>query len=232
MDIHTITFPPGTQGVAEIIAGPTKRTYRTTTHAVAIALLGSQNEEETAASQAGEITWHDFLSTHGIAVGTRGKRSYILAVSPSRERTISYAGPPRDTAEHGNLTVTYPPILFGIAQEGVGAKSFRKAVVFVLGSSDLSRLSVTGAGNVGVSFPYGNVYSTTGYVCWGTTPHTHIQSVKDIEDLFFGSAFNGDLYEMSAGRMDTLATKYKGKALPLNIAPNQSIPQIIRHLTA
>ncbi len=230
MDIHSITFPPGTSGVAEIIAGPTKRSYRTTTHAVAMALLGSQNEDETAASQAGEIIWQDFLATHGIAVGTRGKRSYILAVSPSRERTVSYVGP-RDVAGAGNLTVQYPPILFGMAREGTGPKSFRKAVVFVLGSSDLSRLSVTGTGNVGVAFPYGNVYNTTGYVCWGTTPHMHVQSVKDMEDLFFGSSFNGDLYGMSAGRLDTLAEKYKGKALPLNVAPNASIPAIIRYLT-
>lgn len=231
MDIHSITFPPNTSGVAEIIAGPTRRTYRTTTHAVAMALLGSQNEEETAASQTGDIAWQDFLATHGIAIGVRGKRSYILAISPSRERTISYVGP-RDTKETGNLTVQYPPILFGMAREGVGSKSFRKAVVFVLGSSDLSRLSVTGTGNVGVSFPYGNVYSNTGYVCWGTTPHTHIQTMKDMEDLFFGSSFNGDLYGMSGGKMDTLAAKYKGKALPLNATPNQTIPQIIRHLMA
>lgn len=232
MDIHSISFPPGTHGIAQIIVGPTKRTYMTTTHAVAMALLGSQGDEEAADSRAGEITWQDHLATHGIAVGSRGRVVYTLAISPSQERMIHYTGAlDPNMSQERRITALFPPILFGMAQnQAGGARAFSRAVVFALGSSDRSRLTATGTGSIGVAFPYGNVYTGAGNICWGSVPHSQVRTIRDLEMLFFGSDFNGDLYNMSGGRWNTLGVKYKGKALPLNTTPNTSMAQIVRHL--
>lgn len=236
MDIHEIRFPTGTNGgVCEVVEGASKRVFRTTPRAIAIALLGAQTPEEAAGAAAGEITWTDYLSTHGLAVGHKGKRTYTLAVLPSQERTVNYTGPRGEATTArtaGALTCQFPPMLIGLVKDGAGTQAFKRGVVCCLASANLAHLSVRSNDSVATTFPYGNVYSGTGYICWGSVPHTHIQTVKDIEELFFGSDFNGDLWQVPSYRFDTLVTKYKGKSLPLATAANLSVPAIIRNLTA
>jgi hypothetical protein len=223
LEIHQINFPNGSRGVCEVIAGPDRKIVRTTTHAVGIALLGVQGEED--ASTTGDIRWTDYLSTHGLAVGTRGKMTYTLAFVPPKERTVKYTGPLDSVSASRDLVCQFPALMLGVAKEG---KLFRKGVVFCLNSAEHKNLNVTLAQSVGSAFPYGNVYSGAGNICWGTVPHTQIQTAGDLEELFFGSEFNGDLYA-SQGRLQTLAKAYKGKPLPL-AAATISIPSMIRSL--
>lgn len=230
MDIHQINFHPNTPGICEVIEGPSKRAFRTTTRAVGIALLGVETPDDVAST--GNIQWTDYLSTHGIAVGTRGKRTYTLGVLPAKERTVNYTGALDQANASRTLTMKFPPILLGLCKEGIGPRSFKKAVVFSLAHEQpLTNLNVTLAANVACSFPYGNIYAGTGQICWGTVPHTHIQSLTDLEELFFGSDFNGDLYYAGNSRLVTLARAYKNKPLPVP-APTINIAGIIRQLSA
>lgn len=230
MNIRQINFRDGTTGVCEVVEGGSGRTFRATTHAVAIALLGAESPEDAVNASTGEIQWTDYLSTHGLAVGSRGKRSFILGVLPGRERTVRYTGP-LDTANASrNLTCQFPPILLGLMREGSGPRSFRNAVVFAMPhATNLSTLGVTVGANVATSFPYGNVYAGSGKICWGNVPHNHIQTIKDLEELFFGSDFNGDLYGAGGGRLVTLARAHSGKPLPLSTVTT-NLPGVIRLL--
>lgn len=230
MNIRQINFRDGATGVCEVVEGGSGRTFRATTHAVAIALLGAESPEDAASAATGEIQWSDYLSTHGLAVGTRGKRQYVLGVIPAKERTVNYTGP-LDTANASrSLTCQFPPILLGLMREGTGPKSFRNAVVFTLPHGvNMTTLGVTVGANVAASFPYGNVYSGAGRICWGNVPHNHIQTIKDLEDLFFGSDFNGDLYVAGGGRLISLARANKGKPMPAP-APTVNMPGVIRLL--
>lgn len=230
-DIRSINFPRGMSGACEIIAGPTGQIFRSTPHAVGMALLGAATPEDASGAAAGEIVWNDYLASHGLAVGVRGKRMYTLAVLPARERTVNYTGALDVPGASRSLTCLFPTMLIGVAKNGTGARAFTQGVVFCLNTPSLANLSVTATANVGSSFPYGNVYSGTGYICWGSVPHTHIQTAKDLEELFFESDFNGDLYGAGGGRLVTLARTYKGKALPLPAA-SVSIPAMIRSLVA
>lgn len=227
--MHSITFPPGTQGIAEVTVGPQKRVFRTTSRAVAVAMLGSQNEDENAAGAAGEVIWSDFLRTHGIAVGSRGPNSYILAVLPAKERTVNYTGPREWDTDSANITVAFPPMLVALH---LLKGAFRNAILFCISPGLEKTLQISNTANVGLSFPYGNVYGGTGAICWGSVPHAHIKSIADFEELFFGSNFNGDLYSAGGGRLSSLARGVKkGQMLPLGAA-NTSIPAIVQRLVA
>lgn len=230
MNIRQINFRDGATGVCEVVEGGSGRTFRATTHAVAIALLGAESPEDAANASTGEIQWTDYLSTHGLAVGTRGKRQYVLGVIPAKERTVNYTGPLDVTTASRSLTCQFPPILLGLMREGNGPRSFRNAVVFCMPHAvNLTTLGVTVGANIATSFPYGNVYTGSGRICWGNVPHNHIQTIRDLEELFFGSDFNGDLYGAGRGRLVTLARAHNGKPLP---APAASInmPGVIRLL--
>lgn len=230
MDIHQINFHSGAPGICEVIEGSSRRAFRTTTRAVGIALLGVETPDDVAST--GNIQWTDYLSTHGIAVGTRGKRTYTLGVLPTKERTVNYTGALDVATASRALTMRFPPVLLGLCKEGTGPRSFKKGVVFCLAHEQpLANLNVTLAANIACSFPYGNIYAGTGQICWGTVPHTHIQSLADLEELFFGSDFNGDLYYGGNSRLVTLARAYNGKPLPVP-SPTASIPSIIRILSA
>lgn len=213
-----------------IISGPERRVYYSTPQLAGLALLQNYRDEETVedAAASRSITWSDTLISHGLAHGVRGASRYLLAVIPATERTITYQG--RETAEQ-RLTATFPPLLVALA---FGASNFRRGLVFLVNPAALSRLTVSLADAVATSFPYGNVYNSTGRICWGTVRHNHITDLAGFLDLFFNSAFNSDLYHGSGGSLAGAVRAAPGGVLPSPAAGayTLSIPSVISQLVS
>lgn len=217
------------------IVSPTGRMYYSTPAAVGLALLQQEPDEETSARQ---ITWHDHLATHGMAIGTRGATALTLAVLPPTLRTIRWDGPREGTDRQGRplrrsreYTVTFPHMLVGMAMR---AGRFLRGGLWCVNPTTLSALTVVNPALNLAAFPFSNVYAGRGAICWGTVPHGDIRTLAEFLDRFFTSGFNGDLYNQNqigvTSAFPELATS--SPTLPTCQTWNQGVPQAIQILAS
>ena len=175
LEIHITPGQP-----CKVIQGVARRTFYSTEEAIALALLKMGND--TAIS----VDWIDFLSSKGIAIGARRNVSLTLLVIPAKKRTITW--------QRGELIrelkVVLPSLL--IASKFTTGR-LTKTTLWIVKPGFESKLSTSGTDPVLALFPYGNVYGN-GAICWGTTPIQDLKNPIEVEDAFFNSGFNGDLY--------------------------------------
>jgi hypothetical protein len=182
-------------GSCRVVTGAVRQTFRTTPRAVGIALLGMDRAETDLGSN---MSWQDHLASHGVLVGTRRKQVATLLVIPRKERTVRV---PKMNSRgewegaHDQL-VSFPPVLLGLLTDD-GA--YRSACLFMIDVGRQSTFSVISTTPVLHPWPYGNIYMESGAVCWGQVNHSGIHTIKDLEELFFGSGFNRDLFSATAG---------------------------------
>ena len=210
------------EGKCKVIYGPAKRIVHTTEQAVGLVLLGMANRTGGAPSQ-----WQDFLQTHGIAVGQSGNKALTLYVSQAKQRTILYRV---GTTGGSKLVVTIPTLLIATAFEQ-GRLVHSK--IFVIKAGLEHKLTTTLTEPILTAFPYGNVHDD-GRVCWGSASTRDIKTPMDMEEIFFGSAFNHDLFNRgtigcSDPDLATLVSRVNG-ALPLPPNYSRSIGQVVQDL--
>ena len=182
----------------KVIEGAAKRTYFSTPEAVGLALL----RIDTSTVAAANLKWTDFLASNGVAFGAMGNKVLTLFVTPTKQRTISYAGVPTR-----QFLVNLPPMLYAVCMTG---GRFSNAKIYIINPVQVNKLSITGTNNTLATFPYGNVYSD-GRVCWGSTKVSEITRPQDVEEAFFGSTFNGDLWYMGgSGGLPAMVEATKG----------------------
>lgn len=191
------------------------RTYFSTPQSIGLALLGTPPEGDDVAGTAG-IIWTDYLASNGVAVGVRGDRQIQLIVIPPRPRTISYVRRSDDERSQTteSLLITYPPILASLV---LRRGTFERATLFIVDPARQNQLAVTNTAPILTAFPYGNVYAGTGQICWGGVRVADVRNVKDLDDLFFGSAFNRDLFDGAAAGAASLSVLARN-------APNGVLP--------
>jgi hypothetical protein len=170
-----------TEGMCKVIEGPARRTYFSTSEAVGLALLGM-----TRGSTASTAKWNDFLATNGVAFGSNDKDSFTIMVLPEKERSIVYM---RDHTKV-DLKATFPPMVMAVRM--IHGK-VNKAMFFMLKLGEEKKLTISSTASVLAGFPFGNVYEHGG-VCWGTHGIGDLTQPQDVEEAFFGSGFNGDLW--------------------------------------
>lgn len=196
-EIHLVHGRAG--GTCRVVTGASRRTYFSTPRAVGLALLASALQEEEDGG-SGDVEWFDFLSAHGTAVGVEGSKRIMLSLIPRRERDVQLV--PARGASSIPIKVSFPPVMIGMTLDRGR---------FVRGNLMLAHLPHRA--NWGVAsvtptlavFPYGNVYAETGAICWGTVAHTDLHTIKDLEELFFGSGFNTDLFSSLIAGVSGLA---------------------------
>lgn len=209
-------------GICKVIEGPARRTYFSTEEAVGLALLKFNPDNVQV-----NLSWQDFLSTKGVAFAAQGNKSILLMTTPGKERTIGVGRDSRTT-----MTVMMPPILFALKLQG---RILVKSLIYVIKAGVEGTLRVTQTDATLCPFPYGNVY-THGGVCWGSTNTRNITSPSEVEDLFFGSTFNGDLCYLSATGVaeHSLIDLHRrvGKALPVPTSGhyNKSVAQVAQDI--
>lgn len=185
-----------------VVAGPSGRTFFSTPQAVGLALLGIPTPSDDASAASGNIVWTDYLATNGVAIGNRGNRRFHLVTLPAKMRTVSYTE--ADAAGRSvstPLNIVFPPILAGLAiHQGVHERS----VLFLVDMTRQAQMNVASNVPILTTFPYGNVHETTGHICWGGVRTADIRTMQDMEDLFFGSGFNRDLYRDPTGSVASL----------------------------
>ena len=212
------------------VVGRTGRTYHSTPQAVGLALLGASpviTEEATG----GRLTWHDYLSTHGVAIGTRGDLQAHLAIIPPKQRTISVIRTPRDTGQTttDSHTVTFPHLLIGLR---LRRGRFEQSILMLPNMTQQASMSVASRTPLLTTFPYGNVYAG-GKICWGGVSTADVHTLKDLEDLFFGSGFNHDLFDPAGagqGGMTAAITASPQGVLTPTLRNSHSVSQIITTL--
>ena len=226
--------------LCEVVVGPSRRVYISNRRAVGLALLQDASIEEETAVSTRAMTWTDMLPSHGVAVGVNGRERVVVAVVPEVKRTIQWTGLLYRNRADGighhdqhQVEAVFPPCLVMLRTQDV---RYKKAFLFCVKPDALKTLSVTGGANVLASFPYGNVYASGGRICWGTVPHSTLNTVDDVLHTFFGSGFNPDLFVSSpcgvpARNLPELVSFTKG-VLPSPTAPyfNMSISTQIRTL--
>ena len=215
-----------------VVAGPAGRTYYSTPQAVGLALLGLPPSLDEPATTTG-ITWTDYLATHGVALGTRGDRQIHLALLPPKQRTIQHTAP----NDEGNgstvpLTVTFPHVLAGLL---LRRGAFERASLFLVNMARQAEWAVGSGAPVLVTFPYGNVHEVSGHICWGGVRTADIRTMKDLEDLFFNSGFNRDLWAATTvghPGMRSAVRAAPGGVLPAPAAARYTIPvtQMVQYL--
>mgnify|MGYP001575931069 FL=1 len=211
------------------VVGRTGRTYHSTPQAIGLALLGSSPAVEEATG--GRLTWHDYLSTHGVAVGTRGDLQTHLAIIPPKPRTISLLSTSRETGRTTteSHTVTFPHVLMGLR---LLRGRFEQSILMLPNMTQQGNMNVTSTVSLLTTFPYGNVYAG-GRICWGGVSTADIHTIKDLEDLFFGSGFNSDLFDPAsaghAGMALTIANSPQGVLTP-TLRNAYNISQVISTL--
>ncbi len=168
-------------GICKVIEGLSRRVTFTTEESVGLALL-----KINPSQQAGVIKWNDHLLTRGVAIGVAGAKTYSIWVIPAQDRTIDW----RRNERSQQLKVTLPACLMGTVFNG---GTLGKATLWVIKPGLESKLTASLQDGCLVAWPYGNIY-THGGVCWGTTSTRDIHTPQEIEDAFFRSGFNGDLW--------------------------------------
>jgi len=168
-------------GLCRITEGEARRVFYTTTDAVGLRMLGL-----TAPSHTANLPWMDCLATRGMAIGMRGDSTFVLWTVMPTSRQLTW----RRHGESHDLTITFPPLLFGLKfHHG----SLGRSSLYVIKPGLERRLSVDLRDPVLCPFPYGNVYDHGG-ICWGEINLRDIHQPQEAEDAFFQSGFNGDLF--------------------------------------
>lgn len=199
-----------------VTLGRSGRTYITTPHAAGLALMRLNRD---AASGPSDLTWHDHLATHGVAVGLGGRKEITLMTIPAKTRTVTYhlVSASTGVATDIPLTLTFPPLLIGIH---MAAGRFMKGIIACADPARQAQLGVTSTVPLLTHFPYGNVYATTCGICWGEVRSADVRSVANLDDLFFSSGFNRDLFDsrccgsLGGDNLHGLATRLTGLLLP------------------
>lgn len=192
--LYEIHIEPG-HPTCRVIQGAARRMYFSTPHAVAMALLNTEERDEESARR--DLLWTDHLASHGVAVGVRGQRVASLTVSaphPRQVRVLNRAG------AYTVVSITFPALLMSmLLTDG----RFTRGNIMVIKPDTLPTLSVTSQTRCLTSFPWGNVYAGTGAICWGNVQGIRdIRSMAEFDALFFGTGFNGDLW--NAGQTSLL----------------------------
>ena len=181
LEIHVLK-----NGRCRVFQGEARRVFYSTEEAVALALLKVNPAQE----DVGSMTWMDFLTTHGIAIGRRGTTIITMMVRPAKMRTVPWRATRHGEEPLQSLVATFPPLL--ILTRMVDAKLV-KSFMYMIQPGKEQSLTTRGSDRCLVPFPYGNVYDY-GKICWGTVATTEIAHPCEVEDLFFKSGFNGDLW--------------------------------------
>ena len=214
-------------GICKIIQGNACRVFYSTEEAVGLALLKLSGTPITQ-----DIHWVDFLATKGLAVGMMGNKTLTLVAIPTKQRTITYAHYGEDLSESKDYIVTFPPCLLAVSME---RDHLVKALLYVIQPEWLDKLTVTLGAACLAPLPYGNVYNHA-TICWGTTGISDIHHPTEVEDLFFGTTFNKDLWHprelgTACGNLPEFIAQTKGKLiLPTNFTTSvaSAIAQLVR----
>lgn len=191
-------------GVCDVTYGTMGRRVRTHLQPFLLAMLeGEYGRIGNAAATAG-LRWVDMLATHGVAIGTRGDSTITVAVLPPKARTV------RD-GDGDDITITFPHLFLVMHTKPT---RFVKAKLFCINEAALATIAVTADTACLSSFPWGNVYQTSGNICWGSVRHADIRTLADFEAAFFGSGFNHDLWHGPSGASLTSLTSMNGNRLP------------------
>ena len=187
-------------GACRITTGQMRQTFRSTPRAVGLALIGMDRE---SADLTDSMTWQDHLATHGVLIGTRRKQVATLIVLPRREREVEVPRQVRGewTGSHSQR-ISFPPTLIGLLTDN-GA--YRSSCLSLIDVNRQATFSMVSQVPVLVPWPYGNVYSDHGGICWGSVNHAGIHTIKDLEERFFGSGFNRDLWQGAVAGVTHLA---------------------------
>jgi hypothetical protein len=190
-------------GLCKVIEGAARRTYFSTEEAVGLALL-----KHNPNNQAVNVAWQDFLRTKGLAFTAQGNKCLTIMTYPSQAKTIRCGR----GGEEREMVVKFPPLLFAMKLQG---KTLVRSSIWCIKAGFEGRLSLDSADPCLAPFPYGNVYNHGG-VCWGSTDIRNVRHPQEVEDLFFGSVFNGDLMHLGSNvgapdalTMTQLFTKFK-----------------------
>ena len=131
---------------------------------------------------------HTFTSlkqTKGLVIGAGNGRSMrAVFFIPADRQVLNYVG--------SSYIVPFPSLLFYFESDN---GHLLNTHVFAVKIKDCSGL---GTDTPLYAFPFGNVDSCDGRVCWGSTKHPHIQSISDFQGIissFFGSEVNDDYYQ-------------------------------------
>lgn len=219
-----------------VVAGPAGRTYFSTPQAVGLALLGipALIDVEDGPALSSNIVWTDYLATNGVAVGQRGDRRLHLVVIPPKPRTVVYSwNDERLGNQQASLNVTFPPVLACLLLQ---RNTYERSCLFLIDPAKQPQASVANTVPMLMTFPYGNVHDITGLICWGGVRTADIRTMKDMEDLFFGSGFNRDLYRLTVGtgNFKTIVQAAPNGVLPMpattgyNIALPSAVSNLLR----
>lgn len=211
-------------GLCKVVEGEGKRTFFSTEEAVGLFLL--KHNPESAIAQ---VNWQDFLRSKGLAFAMQGIKALTLLVTPAQTKTITY-GPSGSVHE---AVVKVPAMLWASKLQGT---VLVRSSIWCIKPGFEPQLSVESTDPCLAAWPYGNVYNHGG-VCWGTTNTREIRQATEIEDLFFGSVFNGDLsYITNCGvaehSLSTLLTRLgkKDAVLPSPTNYPQNVAQVTKDL--
>ena len=233
MNIQSIHID--TTNRCRVIAGPAGRTYFSTPQAVGLALLGipapTLDTEDTLAATT-NIVWTDYLALNGVAIGQRGDRRVHLVVIPPKPRTVAYSWQDeRNGPQQASLNVTFPHVLAGLLLQ---RNTFERGSLFLIDPAKQPQASAVSTVPMLMTFPYGNVHDISGAICWGGVRTADIRTMRDMEDLFFGSGFNRDLYRptVGTGNFRTIAQAAPGGVLTPPPANHHTItiPSAVSHL--
>ncbi len=207
-----------------VIRGPARETFLSTPLVVAMSILSSARPEDERAV-TNDVRWTDLLATHGCAVGRKRQTDLLLGLYPQATRTVRYGSEtPRE------IVVTFPPLMLGLAVTG---GRHTRACLMVADPSTQAQWSVTAPTVCLVPFPYGNVYSNTGYICWGGVEHGDVVTLALLERTFFASGFNTDLWRGVSETYQNLQTLAAATPAGTPIARprmSHSMPQMIASL--
>jgi len=217
MEIHV-----GEDGLCKIFQGKSRRVFHSTGELVGLALLGIKPEQ----TNAGTIHWTDYLAKKGLAFGALGNKAITLQICPTHKRTITWKIDNR-TRE---LEVEFPNLLFAIRFVN---GSLNKTGIWVIQPGFEGTLCVTSTDARLNYFPYGNVHST-GIVCWGRIHTTDIREPSEVEEIFFRSGFNEDLWVgsmigESGNNLPEVVENYRGK-LPLPYNYTKSVASVVQDM--
>ena len=210
------------QRTCRVVSGPLREVYRSTPHLVGLALLQGVIEEGESEEDIQDIQWVDLLGSHGCAVGRCADSQVLLTILPSKARDVMWAETP--------ITAVFPQLLMGMA---VGREQqLVRSVLYVLHPPPSTHLSVTAPASILAPFPYGNVYAESGLICWGAVRIGDVKTPQDVEELFFRSGFNNDLFNrlgLAARNLPEMVRAAPNHVLPLP-PMSMTIPQAIHQV--
>ena len=210
-------------GKCRVTQGTSRRTYQSTPLSIAMAIMSQVSPEDADEGQHREGQWIDMLATHGVAIGRVRRRDITLAIVPSKQRSFAY----NEDGERSEGTALFPPLLIGLATT---QRRYVQGAIALCNVTKQAQMTVVAVVPCLATFPYGNVYTGTGRICWGQVQHSTVSTIQELETLFFNSGFNLDLYHMSdRGNIKTLATAARTNMLPVP-AMNWTIPDMIEQL--